>query len=137
MDAATLAGLEVLRLFSEPLAAALAYGLDNSTEEEKNILVFDLGGGTLDLSVVSIKKGTFDVRAINGNTHLGGEDFTNRLFEFAICEFKKKGVTITPNTEGHMRENCESAKKILSMKHYTEIHYYSNSITVHVLNLKI
>ena len=130
MDAAKLAGLEVLRLFSEPLAAALAYGLDNSRDEGENIVVFDLGGGTLDLTVVTINKGTFDVRAVNGNTHLGGEDFTNRLLEFAKSEFQKKGITITSNTEGHMRENCESAKRILSVKHYTEIHYYNSSITV-------
>ena len=131
MDAAKLAGLEVLRLFSEPLAAALAYGLDKITESDvKNtILVFDLGGGTLDLSVVNINGGTFDVLAINGNTHLGGEDFTNRLFDYVMDEFKKKGVLLL-NAEGDMRERCDAAKKILSIETTTDIHYYSDSITV-------
>ena len=130
LDAAKLAGLEVQRLLSEPLAAAIAYGLDKKTDEDNTILVFDLGGGTLDLSVLKINKGTFDVLAINGNTHLGGEDFTNRLFDHVMTEFKNIGVTIPPNDEGEIRARCEAAKKALSNEECVDIDYYSNSVTV-------
>ena len=80
-DAGTIAGLNVLRVINEPTAAAIAYGLDkkNTSEGEKNVLIFDLGGGTFDVSVLSIDDGIFEVKATHGDTHLGGEDFDNRL----------------------------------------------------------
>ena len=122
MDAAKLAGLEVLRLLSEPLAAAIAYGLEKETKEE-TILVFDLGGGTYDLSVVKINNGSFNVQAINGDTHLGGEDFTNNLFDYARAEFKTKYDITIPEDSGYMRQKCDEAKKNLSFVYSADIFY--------------
>ena len=78
-DAGSIAGLEVLRIINEPTAAAIAYGLDKKSGGERNILIFDLGGGTFDVSLLSIDEGIFEVKATHGDTHLGGEDFDNRL----------------------------------------------------------
>lgn len=78
-DAGTIAGLNILRVINEPTAAAIAYGLDKSTEDEKNVLIFDLGGGTFDVSVLAIDNGIFEVKSTHGDTHLGGEDFDNKL----------------------------------------------------------
>jgi heat shock 70kDa protein 1/2/6/8 len=80
-DAGAIAGLDVLRIINEPTAAAIAYGLDQKTKEEKNVLIFDLGGGTFDVSLLSITGGVFAVKATAGDTHLGGEDFDNTLLE--------------------------------------------------------
>ena len=80
-DAGTISGLNVLRVINEPTAAAIAYGLDKTTEEEKNILIFDLGGGTFDVSVLAIDNGIFEVKSTHGDTHLGGEDFDNNLVD--------------------------------------------------------
>jgi hypothetical protein len=88
--AGTIAGLNVLRIINEPTAAAIAYGIDNQDEAEKLILVFDLGGGTFDVSVLSISDGVFEVRATAGDTHLGGEDFDAKLMHHVIGEFKRK-----------------------------------------------
>ena len=77
-DAGTIAGLNVLRIINEPTAAAIAYGLDKQKEAKSNILIFDLGGGTFDVSVLTIEDGIFEVNATSGDTHLGGEDFDNR-----------------------------------------------------------
>jgi len=79
-----------LRIINEPTAAAIAYGLDKKSKEEKNVLIFDLGGGTFDVSLLTIEEGIFEVKATNGHTHLGGEDFDSRLVEYCISEFKKK-----------------------------------------------
>jgi len=89
-DAGAIAGLNVLRIINEPTAAAIAYGLDQKTSGEKNILVFDLGGGTFDVSLLTIDNGVFEVVATNGDTHLGGEDFDQRVMEHFIKTFQKK-----------------------------------------------
>jgi len=89
-DAGAIAGLNVLRIINEPTAAAIAYGLDNKGEAEKNILVFDLGGGTFDVSLLTIDNGVFEVVATSGDTHLGGEDFDQRVMEHFIKVFQKK-----------------------------------------------
>ena len=97
-DAGTIAGLNVLRIINEPTAAAIAYGLDKQMANEKNILIFDLGGGTFDVSLLAIESGIFEVKATNGNTHLGGEDFDMRMVDFCIEDFKRKtGVDIRNN----------------------------------------
>merc|ERR1712226_1429480 len=87
-DAGTIAGLNVLRIINEPTAAAIAYGLDKKTE--KNILVYDLGGGTFDVSLLTIDNGVFEVVATNGDTHLGGEDFDHRVMNHFVKLYKKK-----------------------------------------------
>lgn len=89
-DAGTISGMNVLRMINEPTAAAIAYGLDQGTKKEKNILVFDLGGGTFDVTVLTIDNGVFEVIATNGDTHLGGEDFDHRVMEYLLKTFKKK-----------------------------------------------
>ena len=89
MDAGRIAGLNVLRIINEPTAAAIAYGMSEKGGE-KNILVFDLGGGTFDVSLLTIDKGIFEVIATNGDTHLGGEDFDARVVQFLLKQFKDK-----------------------------------------------
>lgn len=88
-DAGRIAGLEVARIINEPTAAALAYGLDKKTES-KTIAVYDLGGGTFDISILEISNGVFEVKSTNGDTFLGGEDFDNHLLNFFLDEFKKQ-----------------------------------------------
>jgi len=83
-DAGTISGINVLRIINEPTAAAIAYGLDRQQEQERNILIFDLGGGTFDVSLLAIEEGIFEVKATNGHTHLGGEDFDNKLVDFCM-----------------------------------------------------
>lgn len=89
-DAGMIAGLDVLRIINEPTAAAIAYGLDKKGAGEKNVLIFDLGGGTFDVSLLTIEEGIFEVKATAGDTHLGGEDFDNRLVSHFVQEFKRK-----------------------------------------------
>ena len=89
-DAGAIAGLEVLRIINEPTAAAIAYGLDQKSAQEKHVLIFDLGGGTFDVSLLNITGGVFAVKATAGDTHLGGEDFDNRLVTHFTQEFKRK-----------------------------------------------
>merc|ERR1711868_265304 len=89
-DAGTISGINVLRIINEPTAAAIAYGLDKQSAQEKNILIFDLGGGTFDVSLLTIEEGIFEVKATAGDTHLGGEDFDNRLVDYCVTEFKRK-----------------------------------------------
>ncbi len=89
-DAGTISGLNVLRIINEPTAAAIAYGLDKKTVGERNVLIFDLGGGTFDVSLLTIEEGIFEVKATAGDTHLGGEDFDNRLVNHFVQEFKRK-----------------------------------------------
>jgi L1 cell adhesion molecule like protein len=116
-DAGAIAGLNVLRIINEPTAAALAYGLDKKLKGEKNILIYDLGGGTFDVSVLSINEGLFEVLSTNGNTHLGGEDFDNNLVTFFCNEFKRKhGKDLTRNQKAmrRLRTACERAKRTLS-----------------------
>jgi len=89
-DAGLIAGLNVLRIINEPTAAAIAYGLDKKIEGERNVLIFDLGGGTFDVSLLTIEEGIFEVKSTAGDTHLGGEDFDNRLVNHFVSEFKRK-----------------------------------------------
>ena len=124
-DAGTIAGMSVQRIINEPTAAAIAYGLDKKDSRERNVLIFDLGGGTFDVSLLSIEDGIFEVKATNGHTHLGGEDFDNRLVEFCMSEFKKKsgGIDIKGNNRAlrRLRTQCEKAKRTLSAAHQTVI----------------
>ncbi len=118
-DAAAIAGLEVLRIINEPTAAAIAYGLDKmgTTADLQNVLIFDLGGGTFDVSLLAIEEGVFEVVATAGDTHLGGEDFDNRLVNHFVQEFKlkyKKDVTGNPRALRRLRTACERAKCALS-----------------------
>jgi L1 cell adhesion molecule like protein len=116
-DAGAIAGLEVLRIINEPTAAAIAYGLDTEMKGEKKVLIFDLGGGTFDVSLLTIEDGIFEVLATAGNTHLGGEDFDNRLVEFFVTELKRKQkLDITGNARAlrRLRTACERAKRTLS-----------------------
>jgi molecular chaperone DnaK (HSP70) len=115
-DAGTIAGLKVERVINEPTAAAIAYGLDKQDREE-NILVFDLGGGTFDVTLLSIDHGVFEVRATSGNTHLGGEDFDHRLIEYCISQFKRQSeidISADKRAIQRLRQQCEMAKRTLS-----------------------
>jgi L1 cell adhesion molecule like protein len=123
-DAGAIAGLNVLRIINEPTAAAIAYGLDKKTEGEKNVLIFDLGGGTFDVSLLSIEEGIFEVKATAGDTHLGGEDFDNRLVNHFATDFKrknKKDLTGNPRAMRRLRTACERAKRTLSSSAQTSI----------------
>jgi len=116
-DAGAIAGLNVLRIINEPTAAAIAYGLDKMTETERNVLIFDLGGGTFDVSLLTIENGLFEVKATAGDTHLGGEDFDNRLVEFCASHFlKTSSVDIRNDNRAlrRLRTQCEKAKRMLS-----------------------
>eukprot|EP00177_Eucheuma_denticulatum_P005506 GFKZ01010010.1.p1 GENE.GFKZ01010010.1~~GFKZ01010010.1.p1 ORF type:complete len:642 (-),score=155.80 GFKZ01010010.1:243-2168(-) len=119
-DAGVIAGLDVLRIINEPTAAALAYGLDKTKEEEeRNILVFDLGGGTFDVTLLTIDKGVFEVLATNGDTHLGGEDFDQRLMEYFVNLWKRKhnaDMSKDKRALGKLRREVEKAKRELSSK---------------------
>jgi len=115
-DAGAIAGLNVLRIINEPTAAAIAYGLDKK-DEEKTVLIFDLGGGTFDVSLLSIDDGIFEVKATAGDTHLGGEDFDNIMMKYFIDEFKRKHkVDISDNKRAlrRLKIACERAKRTLS-----------------------
>lgn len=117
-DAGSIAGLNVLRIINEPTAAALAYGLDKNLKGEKNVLIFDLGGGTFDVSILSIDEGSlFEVKSTAGDTHLGGEDFDNRLVDHFCEEFKrknKKDLRGNARALRRLRTACERAKRTLS-----------------------
>uniref|UniRef100_A0A6B2KZD4 Heat shock protein 70 n=1 Tax=Arcella intermedia TaxID=1963864 RepID=A0A6B2KZD4_9EUKA len=116
-DAGTISGLNVMRIINEPTAAAIAYGLDKKGHGEKNILIFDLGGGTFDVSLLTIDDGIFEVKATAGNTHLGGEDFDNRMVSFFVDQFKKKNkhdISNNPRALRRLRTACERAKRTLS-----------------------
>ena len=117
-DAGIIAGLNVLRIINEPTAAALAYGLDKNLSDDKNVLIFDLGGGTFDVSVLSIAEGSvFEVKSTAGDTHLGGEDFDNRLVDHFVAEFKRKfhkDISKNQRALRRLRTACERAKRILS-----------------------
>ncbi len=116
-DAGAIAGLNVLRIINEPTAAAIAYGLDNKTEKERNILIYDLGGGTFDVTLLSIEEGVFEVKSTAGDTHLGGEDFDTRLVHHFIQDFKrkhKKDIGDNKRTLRRLRTACENLKKTLS-----------------------
>ena len=123
-DAGAIAHLNVLRIVNEPTAAAIAYGLDKKTGGEKNILIFDLGGGTFDVSLLTIDEGVFEVKATAGDTHLGGEDFDNKLVEFCAADFlRKKKLDIREDKRAmrRLRSECEKAKRVLSSSAQTSI----------------
>jgi L1 cell adhesion molecule like protein len=117
-DAGVIAGLEILRIINEPTAAAIAYGLDKMNEEvERNVLIFDCGGGTHDVSLLSIDGGFFEVKATGGDGHLGGEDFDNRLVSYCVEDFKrkhKKDISSNPRALRRLRNACERGKRTLS-----------------------
>lgn len=137
-DAGLIAGLNVLRIINEPTAAAIAYGVDKKSDREQNILIFDLGGGTFDVSLLTIDDGIFEVKATAGDTHLGGEDFDNRLVQHFCIEFKrkyKKDITNQPRALRRLRTACERAKRTLSSSNtatlevdqlYDGIDFYTN-----------
>jgi len=143
-DAGTISGLNVMRIINEPTAAAIAYGLDKkaSSSGEKNVLIFDLGGGTFDVSLLTIEEGIFEVKATAGDTHLGGEDFDNRLVNHFVNEFKRKHKKVSHDTNSslqfqyadmsqdltanaralrRLRTACERAKRTLSSSAQTSI----------------
>ena len=117
-DAGKIAGLNVMRIINEPTAAAIAYGLKNESSEEVNVLIFDLGGGTFDVSILTLDEGIFEVAATAGDTHLGGEDFDSNMVKYFIKEFKRKfrGKDVSTNNRAlrRLRTACEKAKRTLS-----------------------
>uniref|UniRef100_A0ACD5Z949 Uncharacterized protein n=1 Tax=Avena sativa TaxID=4498 RepID=A0ACD5Z949_AVESA len=122
-DAGVIAGLNVARIINEPTAAAIAYGLDKKGSE-KNILVFDLGGGTFDVSILTIDNGVFEVLATNGDTHLGGEDFDHRIMDYFIKLIKKKyskDISKDNRALGKLRREAERAKRALSNQHQVRV----------------
>jgi heat shock protein 5 len=122
-DAGVIAGLTVLRIINEPTAAAIAYGMDKK-DGEKNILVFDLGGGTFDVSLLTIDNGVFEVVSTNGDTHLGGEDFDQRVMDYFIKLYlKKSGKNVRTDARAvqKLRREVEKAKRALSSQHQTRI----------------
>lgn len=125
-DAGLIAGLNVLRIINEPTAAAIAYGLDKKDQStgEKHVLIFDLGGGTFDVSLLAIDEGVFEVKATAGDTHLGGEDFDHRLVNHFVQEFKrknKKDLSVNQRALRRLRTSCERAKRTLSSSAQTSI----------------
>ena len=116
-DAGVISGLNVMRIINEPTAAAIAYGLDKKTGGERQVLIFDLGGGTFDVSILSIDEGIFEVKSTAGDTHLGGEDFDNRMVNHFVQEFKrkhKKDLTSNKRSLRRLRTACERSKRTLS-----------------------
>jgi len=122
-DAGMIAGLNVLRIINEPTAAAIAYGLDKKSKE-KNILVYDLGGGTFDVSILTIDEGVFEVLATSGDTHLGGEDFDRQIVDYFVARIKKKhkkDITKDGRALAKLKRECEKAKRALSSVHQTKV----------------
>merc|ERR1712017_54427 len=128
-DAGAISGLNVLRIINEPTAAAIAYGSDKKEDGEKNVLIFDLGGGTFDVSLLTIEEGIFEVKATAGDTHLGGEDFDNRMADFFLQDFKrryKKDMSSNQRALRRLRTACERAKRTLSSS--TQAHIEIDSL---------
>lgn len=122
-DAGTIAGLHVARIINEPTAAAIAYGLDKKSKE-MNILVFDLGGGTFDVSILSLDNGVFEVLSTSGDTHLGGEDFDHRMMDYFVKLIKRKynkDISKDKKALGKLRKECERAKRALSSQHQVRV----------------
>jgi len=127
-DAGSISGLNVLRIINEPTAAAIAYGLDQKGDE-KNVLIFDLGGGTFDVSLLTIEEGIFEVKATAGDTHLGGEDFDNRMVDHFLTDFKRKyrkDMSKNQRSLRRLRTACERAKRTLSSS--TQAHIEIDSL---------
>uniref|UniRef100_A0A914N0A7 Heat shock protein 70 n=1 Tax=Meloidogyne incognita TaxID=6306 RepID=A0A914N0A7_MELIC len=137
-DAGTISGLNVLRIINEPTAAAIAYGLDKKGQGERNVLIFDLGGVTFDVYILTNEDGIFEVKSSAGDTHLGGEDFDNRMVNHFVAEFKrkhKKDLATNPRALRRLRTACERAKRTLSSSTqasieidslFDEIDFYTN-----------
>nr|CDI70151.1 heat shock protein 70 [Echinococcus granulosus] len=125
VDAAKIAGLKVLRLINEPTAAAIAYDMDRRSDGQRNVLVFDWGGGTFDVSILSMENGKFEVKAVGGDSHLGGEDINSRLVDHCVEKFKEahegKDLTTSEIAISRLREACEKAKRMLSSAEYTDV----------------
>ncbi|EUB54333.1 Heat shock cognate protein [Echinococcus granulosus] len=125
IDAAKIAGSNVLRLFNEPTAAAIAYGMDKWSDRQRNVLILDWGGGTLDVSIMSMENGKFDVKAVGGDTHLGGEDINSRLVDHCVETFKQahegKDLTTRMTAIGRVGFSCKQAKRMLSSAEHTNI----------------
>merc|ERR1719327_371480 len=117
--------MNVLRIINEPTAAAIAYGLDKKGSGERNILIYDMGGGTFDVSLLAIEDDIFEVKATAGDTHLGGEDFDNRMVNYLVEEFKRKNRGKDPSANARalrrLRTACERAKRTLSSSHQASI----------------
>jgi L1 cell adhesion molecule like protein len=116
-DAGVIAGLNILRIINEPTAAAIAFGLNEKSADERSALIFDLGGGTFDVSLLDINGGMFEVRATAGDTHLGGEDFDNRMVNYFADRFQKKfksDLRQSPRALRTLRTTCERVKRTLS-----------------------
>merc|ERR1712226_807109 len=127
-DAGAISGLNVMRIINEPTAAAIAYGLDQKGDE-KNVLIFDLGGGTFDVSLLTIEEGIFEVKATAGDTHLGGEDFDNRMVDYFLQDFKRrhrKDMSKNNRPLRRLRTACERAKRTLSSS--TQAHIEIDSL---------
>ena len=123
-DAGTIAGLNVLRVVNEPTAAALAYGLDKIDQKERQVLVYDLGGGTFDVSILTIEDGVFEVQSTAGDTHLGGEDFDNRVISYLAKKYNKANdvdITKDSKTMSKLKREVEKAKRTLSSQKTTKI----------------
>lgn len=134
-DAGAIAGLDVLRIINEPTAAALAYGVDK--DEEGKVLVFDLGGGTFDVSILELGDGVFEVKATSGNNHLGGDDFDQRIMDWMIAEFKKDtGIDLSQDkmADQRLKEAAEKAKIELSGVMSTNINLPLSQLMLPVLN---
>merc|ERR1712176_184714 len=128
-DAGQICGLNVLRIINEPTAAAIAYGLDKKGSGEKNVLIYDIGGGTFDVSLLTIEDGIFEVTATAGDTHLGGEDFDNRMVDFFLQDFKRrhrKDMSQNQRSLRRLRTACERAKRTLSSS--TQAHIEIDSL---------
>merc|ERR1712048_1537550 len=132
-DAGVISGLNVLRIINEPTAAAIAYGLDKksaaSGAAERNVMIFDLGGGTFDVSLLTIEEGIFEVKATAGDTHLGGEDFDNRMVDYFLQDFKRrhrKDMSKNQRSLRRLRTACERAKRTLSSS--TQAHIEIDSL---------
>jgi len=116
--------VRILRIINEPTAAAIAYGLDKKSKTESRIIVYDLGGGTFDVSLLSIDGSVFEVLATAGDTHLGGEDFDNRVIEYSVKQYKKKtGTDVSTNLRGlaKLKREVEKAKRALSSQQSTRL----------------
>ena len=116
-DAGAICGLNVLRIINEPTAAAIAYGLNNKSDKERNVIIYDVGGGTLDVTLLSLDEGIFEVKATSGDTHLGGEDFDQNMMNHMVLEFKKKhkkDLSTSKKSMAKLKKACERAKRSLS-----------------------
>ena len=128
-DAGLICGLNVLRIINEPTAAAIAYGLDNKTDKERNIVIYDVGGGTLDVTLLTLDDGIFEVKATSGDTHLGGEDFDANLVQHFADEFKRKNkqdLRDSKKAMAKLKKECEKVKRSLSSS--TQAHLEIDSL---------